>query len=222
MKTTNARKARCAQVVEAVSVAKGRVRLFPFDQHAWFQCAYATIQRTLPQGAPQIALEPLQCDLFDAVDALSHQPPTADAFEPWIAGTIQTLAATYALSIGQSQRLINTLLTYHYCYYHAECDLTWNEAHQFICQHGPLLHVPIDHHVLIGLKVTYDCPDLHINRERTLAKVRAGDSLVTWSRLNDLPAYVRIQHFVQDMKDNHLQAFDTTLDFAMSELAGTP
>jgi hypothetical protein len=117
MKTTNTLNARCAQVVESVSVAKGRVRLIPFDQHAWFQCAYATIQRTLPQGAPQIALESLQRDLFDAVEALRDQRPTADAFAPWIAGTIQMLAAAYALSIGQSQRLINTLLTYHYCYY---------------------------------------------------------------------------------------------------------
>jgi hypothetical protein len=221
MKTTNARKARCAQVVETVSVAKGRVRLFPFDQHAWFQCAYATIQRTLSQGAPQIARDHLQRDLFAAVDVLNYQPPTADAFEPWIAGTIQTLAATYALSIGQSQRLVNTLLRYHYCYYHAERDRAWNEAHQFISPHGPLLHVPLDHHVLIGLKVTYDCPDLHINRERTSATVRVGDALVSWSRLDDLPAYVRIQRFAQDMKDNHLQAFDTTLDFAMSELAST-
>ncbi|MEI7771000.1 MAG: hypothetical protein WCI67_13465 [Chloroflexales bacterium] len=222
MKTTNTRKARCAQVLETVSVAKGRVRLIPFDRNAWFQCVYATIQRTLPQGAPQIAREHLQRDLFAAVDALSDQPPTADAFEPWIAGTIQTLAATYALSIGQSQRLINTLLMYHYCSYHAERDLAWNAAHQFIRQHGPLFHVPIDHHVLIGLKVTYDCPDVHINRERTSATVRVGDALVSWSRLDDLPVYIRIQRFAQDIKDNHLQAFDTTLDLAMSELAGTP
>jgi hypothetical protein len=222
MKTTNTLKARCAQVVETVSVAKGRVRLIPFDQIAWFQCVYATIQRTLPQGAPQIARDHLQRDLFGAVDALSHQTPTADAFEPWIAGTIQTLAATYALSIGQAQRLINTLLKYYYCYYHAEHDLAWNEAHQFISQHSPLLHVPIDSHILIGLKLIYDCPDLHINRERTSATVRVGDALVSWSRLDDLPAYVRIQRFAQDMKDNHLQACTTTLDFAMSELAGTP
>jgi hypothetical protein len=222
MKTTDPRKARCVQVVETVSAAKGRVRLTPFDRNAWFQCVYATIQRTLPQGVPQIALEPLQRDLFAAVDALRHQPPTADAFEPWIAGTIQTLAATYALSIGQSQRLINTLLTYYYCSYYAERDLAWNAAHAFISQHSPLFHIPIDSHVLIGLKVTYDCPDVHINREQTLAKVRAGEALVSWSRLDDLRAYVRIQRFVQDMKDNHLQAFDTALDFAMSELAGTP
>lgn len=222
MKTTNTLKARCAQVVETVSVAKGRVRLIPFDQHAWFQCAYASIQRTLPQGAPQIALDHLQRDLFAAVDALSHQPPTADAFEPWIAGTIQTLAATYALSIGQSQGLINTLLKYHYCFYHAERDPAWNAANPFISQHSPLFHIPIDSYVLMGLKVTYDCPDIHINREQTLAKVRVGDTLVSWSRLDDLPAYVRIQRFAQDVKDNHLQAFDTALDFAMAELAGMP
>jgi len=222
MKTTNTLKARCAQVVESVSVAKGRVRLIPFDQNAWFQCVYSSIQRTLPQGAPQIVRDHLPHDLFDAVDALRDQPPTADAFEPWIAGTIQTLATTYTLSIGQSQRLINTLLMYYYCYYHAERDCAWNEAHLFISPHSPLFHVPLNHHVLIGLKVTYDCPDLHINRERTSATVRVGDALVSWSRLDDLPTYVRIQRFVHDIKDNHLQTFETTLDFAMSELADTP
>ena len=222
MKNPSVRKASCVQVVEAVSVAKGRVRLIPFDRNAWFQCAYFSIQRTLPQGIRQIALDQLQNDLFEAVYALKQQPPAADAFEPWIARTIQTQSDTYRLSIGQSQRLINTLLKYYYCYYHAEIDRTWNEAHQFIAQHSPFFHIPIDSHVLIGLKVTYDCPDLHINRAQTYATFRVGDALVSWSRLDDLPVYVKVQRFVQAVRDNHLHIFDTALDFAMSELAGPP
>ncbi|NTW01990.1 MAG: hypothetical protein HGA19_11985 [Oscillochloris sp.] len=222
MKMTNALKAQCAQVVETVSIAKGRVRLIPFDRDMWIQCVYFSIQRTLPQGVRQITLEHLRRDLFDAVYALNHQPATVDAFEPWIAHTIQMLAETYTLSVGQSQRLINTLLMYYYCYYYAEIDHMWNEEHRFIAQYSPFLHIPITSHALLKLKVVYDCPDLHINRAQTSATIRVGDAFVSWSRLDDFSIYVKLQHFIRDIQDNHLQVFTTALHFALAELAVTP
>jgi hypothetical protein len=222
MTATSALSALCAHVVEQVSVAKGRVRLSPFDRDAWFRCAYFSIQRTLPQGASQLSHAHLPGVLFDAIAALSQRPASADVFEQWVVDTIQELCAAYALSVGQAQRLINLLLTYHYCFYHAAIDGAWNAEHQWIVQHGPFFHVPIDHEALVRLSVTYACPDIHINREHTRAMLRVDHALASWSRLDDLPTYLKIQRFVHDIQDNHLQAFDTALHFALSELAVAP
>jgi hypothetical protein len=212
----------CAQFCQDIALFKGRVRLIPFEPQAWFRCVYFSIQRTVTGGLPQDSYEQLRHALFDAIYALPEQPQTAEAFEEWIASTIQKHAEQYGISIGQAQKLINLLLKYYYCYYHADIDPSWNAQHQFIVQYSPFFHIPLDNYVLVSLKLKYACPAIHINRSHTYATLRVGDELVSWSRLEDLPTYVQMQGFVQEMMGNHLHAFDSALHFEMAELYFKP
>ncbi len=222
MQTTNELKALCIHFSQNVVILKGRVRLIPFDVHTWFQCAYFSIQRTIPGGLTQSAYDHLRSALFGAVYTLQEQTGTADSFEKWIVSTIEEQSETYNISIGQSQRLTNLLLKYYYCYYNAEIDPLWNEEHHFIKQHSPFFHLPLDNYVLVSLKLKYACPDIHINREHTNATLLIGDETVSWSRLADIFTYVQLQLFVQEMMDNHLQVFDNALHFEMAELYSKP
>jgi hypothetical protein len=219
MKPANNLKALCYQFCESVSILKGRVKLIPFDRDAWFQCAYASIQRTVLGELHPDAQDRLKTELFDEIDTLRGRALAAEGFNEWIVRVIKKQSETHALSIGQSQMLINLILKYYYCHYAAEIDPRWNEDHKFISEHSSFFHIPMDNNVLVRLKVNYACPDIHIKKTRAYATIRIDDSLVSWSRLEDLPAYMRLQRFAQEMMGNHLQAFDNAIHFELSELA---
>jgi hypothetical protein len=219
MNPANDLNALSQRFVERISVAKGRVRLVPFERAAWFQCAYASIQRTILGGLSRDIYAQLSDITFDAVYALRDRVESAENHDVWVIETMRCQCDTAHLSVGQAQKLINLLLAYYFCYYHTAGDPAWNEEHRFIAQHGPFFHVPIDNYLLIVLKVVYACPDIHINRAHTAATIRIDDALISWSRLADVDAYMRLQHFIQEIQGNHLRAYDIGLHFALAELA---
>jgi hypothetical protein len=123
------------------------VALNPFDQAHWFAGAYRTIQRGVPEGTFAEAAK-IGCSnlIFGRLPFLA--PVT---FDVGMETLIAEVAATYPLTIGQAQKLVNILLKYHACLFFSQLDPGWNLAHPWVAAIHERQHVPIDSIVLVGL-----------------------------------------------------------------------
>jgi len=208
------------EFTKGIHIYKGKYRLIPYKQADWFTCCYFSVQRTIHGGLPKDKRNLLREEIFNAIDVLQNTPSNLEEFDKWIYDLFDKITKIHQLTIGQSQKLVNILLKYHYCYYYANIDQNWNERNSFIARMGRFLHVPIDNYVLVQLKDVYKCPKVAINSAGNYATIQINTEYVSWSRLDSpdgYSAYKEIQHFVRNIVIRQPQ-YASALHFEMQEL----
>jgi hypothetical protein len=111
------------------------------------------------------------------------------------------------MTFGRTQKFINMLCKYAYCYYWSNSNPAWNTANTWVADLSSVLHIPTDAIVLHNLRVenrswfkrTITTPIIQSGSK--YARFRLGDVDVGWSEFDGTYPYVAVQQYVVDNLD---------------------
>jgi hypothetical protein len=190
------------------------------DKKRWFSGAYSTFQRPLSHIRAALDSAEKQ-DLQNLVQGCLGR--LDGNFDVWIRSLIFEIRKNHNFPIGCAQKLINILTKYYYV-----SDLVdlvfFTSSEKNILKYRKLFHCPIDNYVLYNLRDKYPSEfskSIQVVRKPgkklgPLTKLKVGNNLVPWSRLNDYELYIDIQKQVRKMAS--IEGYQDTLAFEMKKL----
>ncbi|MEJ8555040.1 hypothetical protein [Tepidibacter sp. Z1-5] len=93
--------------------------LEPFNEKNWFRDAYQTMQRTKKGGTSKEQKEEIRNLVFTEIKKMKNIEATQECFDKWFYDVVNNISKIGQLTFGQSQKIVNILLKYFYCYYHS-------------------------------------------------------------------------------------------------------
>ncbi len=181
------------------------IGLQAFNRDKWFTATFATMQRTNRGGTTNAQRteikEFLYTELYDPRFKFKNQ----GEFDVWFYAAAEKVQTIGNLTFGQSQKVINILFKYYFCFYYSEKDSKFNELHKFLVNSFSYFHAPIDNIVLLELKRKYNAEDLNnIIIIGGQARFIIDGYKVPWSKLDNKMTYNNIQSFIQRLTNQRI------------------
>jgi hypothetical protein len=151
-----------------------------------------------------------------SIENLKLVKASGRSFDDWFYGLLDDIAIENQLTVGQTQKIINILLKYYYCYFHSGINEEWNREYNWLIPHFKNLHVPLDNFMLFKLanicKKDYLKP--HGKPKSCYCLIKTSNGWIRWSRLDDLNVYQKIQQAIV----SNLKIGEDPLNYEMQNL----
>jgi hypothetical protein len=195
------------------------VGLKKFNQDKWFIGAYGTMQRTKKGGISINQKQNIKTFIFNEIYNNNFEFENQTEFDSWIFNTIKSVSVLGNLTIGQSQKIINILLKYYYCYYYSKIDNDFCVNHRHLEKTFQFLHAPVDNIILVALKEKFDNQDISsiiISSNNARFYIEDDDKFYPWSKLDDYEEYIKVQNFIEKLSSK--EQLNGKLHFEMKYL----
>ena len=194
----------CVAFINWIKERNG-IELHPYNLDEWGRGAESTLiqsnrsaQHQRVSDSDRTALTHLVWNILAKVD-----PTDFDCAFFALAFAVRVQHLPY-MTFGRTQKFINMLCKYAYCYYWSGADDSWNKGNAWVEVLSPCFHVPVDAVVLHNLRkenprwfsklITTPI----VQEERKYARVKHGDQAVGWSNLDRTYPYIAVQQYVLD------------------------
>ena len=194
----------CVAFIDGISQRNG-IKLAPFDLEEWGRGAESTlIQSNRATQHPRLSAGDLASLTGRVWAELSLAgPDDFDCAFFRLAFEIRRAHLPY-MTFGRTQKFINMLCKYAYCFYWGGVDDRWSARNKWIKSLSPYFHIPVDAVVLFNLRTEnpewfaklITTPTL-VNGHK-YARFRYGDRAVGWSGLDGTYPYLAVQQYMID------------------------
>lgn len=194
----------CVAFIDGIKGRNG-IELHPFNLDEWGRGAESTLIQSNQSAQHQRVSNSDRTTLTHLVwNTLAKVGPADfDCAYFGLAFAVRLQHLPY-MTFERTQKFINTLCKYAYCYYWSGMDASWNTVNTWVENLSPYFHVPVDAVVLHNLRI--ENPGWFsklittpiIQEERKYARFKAGDRAVGWSNLDRTYPYIAVQQYVLD------------------------
>jgi hypothetical protein len=194
----------CVAFIDGISQRNG-IKLAPFDLTEWGRGAESTlIQSNISSRHPRMEARDLALLTDHSWGTLrSTDPGDFDCSFFKMAFDIRQKHSPF-MTFGRTQKFINMLCKYAYCFYWGGMDARWNAQNTWVESLSPYFHIPVDSVVLFNLRTESPAwfarliTTPTVVNGRKYARFRHGDRAIGWSGLDRVYPYLAVQQYIID------------------------
>ncbi len=206
-----------ASIEELANAFCNQIGIHTFDRDKWFVRAYSTMQRTKKGSISPDQKRNIKELLFEEISNTLTSVTSQEEFDEWILKITDKIGDFGDLTFGQSQKIVNILLKYYYCYFYSKQDAAFNKTVESLQPVFNFFHAPVDNVMMVALKRDYNSDKLNfVKKVANSARFVENGNLLAWSRLPSEDPYRRLQEIVQELSAAH--NFENKMHFEMANL----
>lgn len=199
-----AHQAACSDFIVRIR-QRNNIRLDPFDRNVWGAGADSTLDESNRSSQhPRLAPDDLQKITSEVWDTLCNV--AADDFDCAFFRLAFDIRRQHLplMTFGRTQKFINVLCKYAYCYYWSDLNTGWNAKNAWVRHLSSVFHIPVDAIVLHNLRVEnrpWFKPLITtpiIQKGSKYARFKIGELKAGWSALDGTYPYIAVQQYVVD------------------------
>jgi len=185
----------CDQFITRLQT-RNRITLDPYDLSEWLRGTYTTVQRKVGKRPDREQIKTAVADFV--VRVRRANPSGQDPYDRLFYQRAWAMTRSFGLSFGISQKLLNIIIKYHFCYYHSKRDPVWNAANEWIATCSPSFHIPIDSKVMANLLSLQPIYQQFIVPRQVGATFWLNQVRIPWTKLTDDCPYKVVQYLVRE------------------------